>query len=992
MPGTPHNPRLSPDNVYSIAAGTAFVDALAVGILDRFGGDPAGLADLRVLLPTRRACRALGEAFLRATEGKPALLPAMTPIGDIDEDEIGFLAAEEPGLSGMADLPPAMPSLRRQLLLSRMIMAQDDTMSAAHAARLANELARLIDEVQTERLSFADLENIVPERFSQHWQETLVFLQIVTEHWPAILAEHGCLDAADRRNRLIEAQIALWQEAPPTGPVIAAGSTGSIPATADLLACVAELDTGLLILPGLDKTLDADSLAALGPSHPQYGMARLLGRIGLDIEDVADWRDASANENPRIDTVNGALRPPATAAAVSLPADIGVAFSGVRRIDCPGPQAEALAIALMLREALEDETRTAALITPDRRLARRVAAELRRWNVDIDDSGGTPLADTLPGVFLRLTADVVAADAAPVPLLAVLKHPLAAGGLDPAVFRERVREMELTVLRGPRPIPGFDGLRDALRHIEPEAGVALWAEYLAEIAWPFADLMRERRVDPAALLEAHITFAEKLAASESETGVERLWAGEAGENAATLINDLRAALETLPPLAGREWPALLDALMAGVVVRPLYGRHPRLSIWGLLEARLQQADLMILGGLNEAVWPPDPPADPWMSRPMRAAFGLAPPERRIGLTAHDFVQGFAAPEVVLTRSTRVDGSPTVPARWLTRLETLLSAKEAGAEILDGWQADQARWMQWQGEIDSRRPLVQIRAPAPQPPVSARPDRLSVTDIETLIRDPYAIYAKRILGLRALEVIDADPGAADRGSIIHNAIDRFLGEVAGDLPPDALDILLRIGAEEFSPWLDRPGIRAFWWPRFERIAEWIVAREAERSPDVVRRFTEIEGLLELTDRARPFRLRARADRIDLLSGGGYEVIDYKTGAVPSKKDVMAGLSPQLSLEAAMIREGAFPGIDPGEVAALSYWKLSGGDPAGKISAAGDKPDELAEQALAGLTALLDYYDDPATVYLARPDADIAPRYSDFEHLERVQEWAATGGGE
>lgn len=979
-------------NVYSIAAGTAFVDALAAGILARFGGDPAGLADIRVLLPTRRACRALGEAFLRATGGRPALLPAMTPIGDIDEDEIGFLASEEPGLAGMADLPPAMPALRRQLLLSRMIIAQDDTMSAAHAARLANELARLIDEVQTERLSFADLENIVPERFSQHWQETLVFLKIVTEHWPAILEEHGCLDAADRRNRLIEAQIALWRESPPKGPVIAAGSTGSIPATADLLACVAGLETGLLILPGLDKTLDSESLAALGASHPQYGMARLLGRIGLDIADVGDWRDGAENQTPRVDTVNGALRPPATAAAVSLPDDIGAAFAGVRRIDCPGPQAEALAIALMMREALEDETRTAALITPDRRLARRVAAELRRWEIDIDDSGGTPLADTLPGVFLRLTADAVAADAAPVPLLAALKHPLAAGGMDAAAFRDRVREMELAVLRGPRPISGFDGLRDTLRHIEPEAGVTLWAEDLADTARPFTELMRQHRVDPGALLDAHILFAEKLAASATETGVERLWAGEAGENAANLINDLRAALETLPPLDGREWPALLDALMAGVVVRPLYGRHPRLSIWGLLEARLQQADLMILGGLNEAVWPPDPPADPWMSRPMRAAFGLAPPERRIGLTAHDFVQGFAAPEVVLTRSTRIDGSPTVPARWLTRLETLLSAKDAGADILDGWQADQSRWMQWQGEIDSRRAPVQIQAPAPQPPVAARPDRLSVTDVETLIRDPYAIYAKRILGLRALEPIDADPGAADRGSIIHNAVDRFLGEIAGELPADALDTLLRVGAEEFAPWLDRPGIRAFWWPRFERIAEWIVAREAERSPDVVRRFTEIDGLLQLADRARPFTLRARADRIDLLAGGGYEVIDYKTGAVPTKKDVTAGLSPQLSLEAAMIREGAFADIDPGEVAALTYWKLSGGDPAGKISAAGDKPDELAEQALAGLIALLDYYDDPENVYLARPDADIAPRYSDFDHLERVQEWAAAGGGE
>ncbi|MAI49741.1 MAG: double-strand break repair protein AddB [Rhodospirillaceae bacterium] len=989
MSGTSHN------NVYSIAAGTAFVDALAAGVLKRFDADPEGLAETHILLPTRRACRALGEAFLRATDGKATLLPMMTPIGDIDEDEIGFSSAEELRLSGIPDLPPAMPTLRRQLLLARMIMARDDTMSAAHAARLANELSRFIDEVQTERLSFADFEKIVPERFSQHWQETLMFLQIVTEYWPAILAENGCLDPADRRNRLVAAQIALWQQAPPAGPVIAAGSTGSIPATADLLSCVAELETGLLILPGLDKTLDADSLAALGPSHPQYGMVRLLRRIDVEIQDVVDWHDPSHTLNPRIDAVNGALRPPATAATISLSGDFGdiaTAFADVRRIDCPGPQVEALAIAMLLREALEDEKRTAALITPDRRLARRVAAELRRWGVDIDDSGGTPLADTLPGVFLRLTADAVAADAAPVQLLAALKHPLAAGGLNPIVFRDRVREMELKVLRGPRPIAGFEGLRDALVHIEPEAAVALWSRNLAEMARPFSNLMHQGRVQPSALLEAHIKFAEMLSASESETGVERLWMGEAGESAAVLINDLCSALETLPPLAGHEWPALLDALMTGAVVRPLYGRHPRLSIWGLLEARLQQADLMILGGLNEAVWPPDPTADPWMSRPMRSAFGLAPPERRIGLTAHDFVQGFAAPEVVLTRSTRIDGSPTVPARWLTRLETLLSVNDSGMKILAGWKADEARWMQWQSELDSRRSKVEIRAPAPHPPIAARPDRLSVTDIETLIRDPYAIYAKRILGLSALDVIDADPGAADRGLIIHNAIDRFLGEIAGDLPPNALDILLRIGAEEFAPWLDRPGMRAFWWPRFERIAEWIVLREVERSPEIVRRFTETQGLLELTDRVRPFRLSARADRVDQLSEGGYEIIDYKTGAVPSKKDVTAGLSPQLSLEAAMIRAGAFPDIDPGEVAALTYWKLSGGDPAGKITSAGDTPDELAEQALAGLTALLDYYDDPKTVYLARPDADIAPHYSDFDHLERVQEWAVAGSGE
>ncbi|MGB0630908.1 MAG: double-strand break repair protein AddB [Alphaproteobacteria bacterium] len=985
-PATSRDLKPPAGSVYTIPAGTAFLDALAAGILDRHGSDPAALAAVQVLLPTRRACRALGEAFLRATDGAPVLLPAMTPIGDIDEDELGFLAAEEPAVAAALDLPPAIPALRRQLLLSRLIMAGNERISVAHAARLAQELARLLDEAQTERLDFTGLDRIVPDRYAGHWQETLEFLKIVTENWPAILQEQGCIDPADRRNRLIEAQIALWQADPPAGPVIAAGSTGSIPATADLLSCVAALPLGAVVLPGLDLSLDEDSRAALGPGHPQFGMNNLLRRMDVDPADVTAWTETGGDAR-RVTMLNAALRPPATAAAIDLPDDLEPAFSNIRVVTAPGPQQEALSIALIMRDVLEDPARTAALITPDRRLARRVAAELRRWNIDIDDSGGTPLSDTVPGVFLRLTAAAVVTDAAPVPLLAALKHPLAAGGIDPARFRDRVREMETAILRGPRPAAGFAGLHSRLSHIEPEAGLTLWAADLASMAAPLTALINRRRASVVDLLQAHIAFAEALAASSDETGVERLWAGEAGESAASLINDLRAAAEALPPIPGRDWPALLDALMAGAVVRPRYGRHPRLSIWGLLEARLQQADLVVLGGLNEGVWPPEPATDPWMSRPMRDAFGLAPPERRIGLTAHDFIQAIAAPDAVVTRSTRIDGSPTVPARWLTRIETLLSASETGRAVLRRWADEERKWLAWQTDLDTRLDALPTRAPAPVPPLDARPDRLSVTDVETLVRDPYAIYAKRILELSALDPLDADPGAADRGSIIHNAIDRFVREAGDEMGDDARGRLLAIGEEEFAPWLDRPGIRAFWWPRFERIADWVVALEADRAPGIVRRHTEVDGLLTIERKDRPFRLRARADRIDQLAGGGYEIIDYKTGAVPPKKDVNAGLSPQLPLEAAMIVNGAFGDIPPGDVTALTYWKLSGGDPAGEIREAGDDPMLLADAALAGLIALLDHYDNPETPYIARPDPDIAPRHSDFEHLERVQEWSS-----
>ena len=970
-------------NVYTIAGGKGFVDTLARGILRRH--DSAAIADMQILLPTRRACRALGEAFLRVTEGAPMLLPSMSPIGEIDEDE--FLAAEFPSVEA-ADLPPAISPLRRGLLLAQMVMARGDTPGPAHAARLAGGLARLLDETQTARVAFSGLENIAPDRFAEHWQQTLSFLRIVTEHWPSILQEQGCTDHADRRNRLIEAQIAKWNDRPPEAPVIAAGSTGSLPATADLLVCVAAMKNGAVVLPGLDRSLDRESLQALEHSHPQFGMARLLNRMGVGVADVSDWEDPGPLD--RFDLVNYALRPAATAAGFTLPDGASRSFAEVRLIECPGPQQEALVIALLLREAVETPGKTAALVTPDRRLARRVAAELHRWNIDIDDSGGTPLAEAKPGIFLRLVAGVI--DAGPVPLLALLKHPLAAGGRNPGEFRRLVRRLERAAIRGRQMQPGFAGLRETVEMLAEELPGELVdiSRWLADAAAPFAEVANAAEVEVRDLLEAHVAFAEALAASDSRTGAKRLWADEEGARAAEFVDDLRA--ESTLRIAGRDWPALFEVLMEGVVVRPAYGRHPRLNIWGLLEARLQRADLVVMGGLNEGVWPPDSSPDPWMSRPMRAAFGLPPPERRIGLTAHDFVQGFSAPEVVLTRSSRVDGSPTVPARWLARIETLLSSTEEGRTILAGWNGARDEWLHRQGELDQRERKITPEQPAARPPVPARPARLSVTEIETLQRDPYAVYARRVLGLRRLDPVSVAPGPAERGTIIHDAIDRFLKGVAGDLPDDALERLLEIGREEFAPWLDRPGVRAFWWPRFERIARWVVDQETALAGRVVARHTEVEGRLTIDRSGAPFELGGRADRIDALAAGGYAVIDYKTGAVPSKRDVETGLAPQLPLEAAMIARGAFDGVPADFVVELSYWRLSGGDPAGEIRDAGGDPRQLAEDAFEGLRALLEHYQRPETEYRARPDPEKAPRYSDYEHLERIQEWAAGGGGE
>ncbi len=1011
----PSEPGASEPSVFSIPADIPFVDALAAGIADRYAtsDDPLALARVLILLPTRRACRALQEAFLRQSDGRALLLPRLVPIGDVDEDVLPFdMLAMETG-DAAPEIPPATGDMRRRLLLARLVQesaaqTSDGELPVDQAVHLAGELSHLLDQVQTERLGFERLADLVPEDYAAHWQLTLQFLEVLTGAWPDLLSAEGVIDVAERRNLLLAARAAQWRQAPPTTPVIAAGSTGSIPVTADLLSIIARLPLGVVVLPGLDHDLDDRSWDLLEPSHPQFGLRQLLARLGVAREAVDDWpglAPAEDHQRARARLVSAALRP---APATDNWADIGsvdaAALAGLIRIDCAGADEEAGVIALIMRDVLNDRDsgRTAALVTPDRGLARRVAGTLARWKVAVDDSGGVPVAETPPGVFFRLIVEMIAEDAAPFPLLAALKHPLAAGGLAPGAFRGLVRALEIAVLRGPRLAPGLPALAAAARRAaeaeDPDiAAAADMLDAVVTTAQPFVDLLAGPSRPVGDIVEAHARFAEVLAASDAQSGAERLWAGDAGEALASFVTDLADSGHVLGPVSAARYPALLEALLAGRTVRPRYGSHPRLAILGPLEARLQRYDVMILGGLNEGTWPPELAADPWMSRPMRSDFGLPQPERRTGLSAHDFTQALGAGEVYLTRSERVEGSPTVPARWLTRID--FAAKALGLEP-DDMLARGEKWLSWHRDLalllPENAPELAISdrgRPRPTPPVAARPRKLSVTEIETWMRDPYAIYARHILKLRALPPLDQAPDAADYGSRIHAVLDRFLAQSPpGPLPDDALAQLVAIGAEMLAPIRTLPAVWTFWWPRFGRIAEWFVATEAARRATVSQTVTEAMGKLVLPGPEGPFELTARADRIDRLRDGSLAIIDFKTGAVPGAAEVVAGFAPQLPLEAAIAVAGGFDGVPADPVGDLEYWRLSGGRIVGAVSSVGgERPDELAARARAGLARLIETFDDPATAYESRPRADWAPRYSDYEHLARVKEWSAPGAG-
>ena len=976
-------------NLQTIAPHAPFLDTLASEWLARAGDDPLAVAHGLILLPTRRAARALVEAFLAQTDGRPLLLPRITAFGALDEAPLA--------LSGSLSLPPAVSNPLRLAQLTRLVMALDGRFGAPATADqawpLAVELATLMDEAERAEIDLATvLPTLVAEDYATHWGITLEFLRIVTLAWPEWLADNRLMNPAARQVALLDAQSKAWADQPPEMPLLAAGSTGGIPAVARLLRVVAGLPNGRVVLPGLDMELGEEGWEALEDSHPQASLRRLLIRLAATRGDVGEAGGVQAVPLGRTVLLNRALLPAPALSQWREPSPTET--TGLSRLTPVDQQEEALAIALILRGTIETPHRRAALVTPDRDLAGRVAMELGRFGIVADDSAGEPLASTPAAVFLRLLAEATAAALRPVPLLALLKHPLAAAGLTPARCRSAARWLEREGLRGPAPKAGLAGLRQ----VTTSASGREFIDRLETCLRPTLEIAARDTAKPAAALAALIEAAEALAATPDETGAHRLWSGEDGQALAALLSEVLPALDVLPEQPPVTLPGLLDAALAGAVVRTrraLRGRggveHPRVFIWGLLEARLQRADTIVLGGLAETVWPAASDPGPWMSRPMRANAGLPSPEEAVGQMAHDWVMtACAAPEVVFSCPLRRDGAPAVPARWLQRLAAML--RGVGQALPDHPAALWARALDHPAEAPPRR-----TPPAPRPPLEARPRRLRVTEIETWLRDPYAIYARHVLRLKALPLLEEPADAADYGSVVHAAVHAFLRDVGTRFPPDA-EIRLVAAMDAALEAQDlRPALAAWWRPRLRRIATWLAEAERDRrvGAGLAHIASEKDGTWQVPS-ALPFMLTGRADRIERRFDSSIAILDYKTGMPPSAKDVEAGLAPQLPLEAAMAADGAFGPDVVGRACELTYWHLTGGFVPGEVTTLfrGDetKIDETVTTARQKIAALVAAFDDADRPYLSQPHPGQAPRFSDYTQLARVAEWAALDEGE
>jgi double-strand break repair protein AddB len=1017
-------PESSPENLrlYTIPPSAPFLTTLArailAGELPLPGGakpDPLTLPLTTIYLPTRRAGRALRDAFLAEAKGAGMLLPRIRALGDPDEDAAIIFGAGDGGADDGAIATPAIGALHRRLALMRLVLTFGQRLSTAtlieggttgiyamtpgQASHLAADLARLMDFVESEQVSLADLKAIGPEEFAVHWQLTVAFLKILTQEWPRYLADNGLISPVARRTLLMAQETARLAKGS-AYPVIAAGSTGTLPATARLLKAIASLPNGAVVLPGLDKQLDEKTWAELGeaPEHPQHGMAAFLRDLGATRDNVAYLPGAEPDPQARarLHLTSEALRPAQSTdrweqflsgGDLAARASLANAASGLQLVEAPTAHDEAEAIALILREAVETKGKTAALVTPDRTLARRVAARLKRYELAVDDSAGVPVAHTVPGAFLDLAIGAAETNFAPPALMALLKHPLALLGRSPSDARFAARALERGAFRGVYVGEGLDGARAALdaakdeerrgplRLSEREHDAAV--KLVADLKAAFAPLtaLGAGLTTASRLAEAHAAVGEALARDTAGSS-SGLWRGDAGEALSVLLAELIEEGRTVT-LKLDEYPEFYRSLVAGEAVRPLLGLHPRLFIWGPLEARLQQPDLMILGSLNEGVWPRPEEAGPWLSRPMRAKLKLPPPERRIGLSAHDFTQALGASEVYLTRALKVDGVPTVPSRWLQRLLALTKAAGIESKL-----APADPWVAWARERDRTATIDPAKPPKPRPPLEARPRKLSVTRIERWIANPYEIFAKDILNLEPLKELGAEPDAALRGEIVHRALQQF----SRDYRDDIEEALVAIADEHFAVLAGSPVVKAFWRPAFRRFARWFAATEPGRRQGLKAMLIEAQGSLDL---GNDFRLTARADRIDIAENGSAAIYDYKTGRPPAPSRVAKLVAPQLPLEALIAAEGGFPGLDKCAVSKLSYIQVSGRGEGGEERDAGERdPETLASEARAKLIGLIAHYADPDVPYEVKrrsgPFRD-AYKYDPYEHLARIKEW-------
>ena len=959
-------------NIFNIPASCPFWDNIASIYLSRFSDNPLKLASVSFLVSNRRNCIALTNAFMKKQNMHPTILPQIIPINETDVDELFFSYF---GIENITETNHTPISREERLfLLTRMIISKPNEFgikktSLTQALNLAENLANLLDTCYNQDLSFDKLNELVPEKYAYHWQETLDLLKIITKYWPEILKERKAIDICDLKNHLLRKKAIFLKNNDFEKHIVIAGVTASFPSFVELMKTVIELKNGEIYFSGIDKLADNEYWDAIDEMHPQFELKDLLKKLQLDRLLIKDH--CLPSNIFREHFISEVMRPAIVSdkwSSLQSVIDGKSAVKGIQVINSKNQREEALAIALKMREILEEEDKTACLVTYDRNLARRVSAELKRFNIEVDDSAGIPLSLTPIGIFLRLIVEYCLDTKSDIKMMDLLKNPFTLMKQNINEYKDKIYNLEKY-------------LRDKEKHpISNENNDFLIK--LKELVKDFSDSLKKTNIDFNELLKLHLNLAEELASSDSKEGKNFLWCGDIAKSMANFITKILETSDLMGKIKGSDYLSILSLLMNRETYRTKYGTHPRLCILGPIEAQLQHFDYIIIGEANEGIWPKLPKADMWMSRPMMSDFGFNLPEKNIGILAFGFTKFMMTENVIITRAERIGESPTQKSRWIFRLETMMKA--LGLDIKD---IEANGFVSFIHTIDKPKTITPIKPPSPRPPLHARPRKLSASGLDLLIDDPYSVFAKYILKLYPLNDLDRELDQRDFGNLVHNIIEDFNNQYNSLLPHNSLDILIDIGKTHFKNQNLKKEVEVFWWPKFLTIAKWVIEQEKEYRTEVKSIHNEINGEIKYDLPCGQFTFTAKADRIDELLDGSINIIDYKTGSIPTKTQVETGHAMQLLLEGIIAQNGAYAINSNNTVNKLIYYRL------GKEKLIMDSNlQELLDKSKDYIIKLVNTFDFETTPYHSRPTPKYIPKNKDYEHLARIREWSVHEEGE
>ena len=1004
-------------NVYNISPRYPFLDVLTSYIIETAKSQNLNVANDIILLPTRRACRHIKSTFLKLSKNDAAILPYIYPLGDIDEDEIS-ISDHDNYLT--KDIKKSIPKVERALILSKIVkdysyLGEDITEEQSYS--LAVELAHLMDTVEMEQLDFKNLDKIVPDEYSIHWQETLKFLKVITEEYPKLLSQIGYLNPIDRKIKLIEAQVDFWKRNKPKGRIFACGSTGSLIPISKMLQNIANMDNGYLILPGLDKNLTEKDIKFLlsdypttNQNHPQYSLVRLVNNLGVKIADVPDlplydeydatskYRELLSSQIMAFAEMDNNVN-----TATGLTKEI---IDGISYLNMKNEAEEVFAISHFLRKVVF-EKKKAILITPDRKIAKSVSSYLKKWNIVVDDSAGIHASDSITGNYIILVLKMIYKNFEPFLLLSVLRHKYTNILYNKNELNEIIQKLEIHVLRKGSCFNGLDSILDFIDDyivnklpFEKKSNdqlTVLQTDYkniknlilhLKSITKNFTDKMTDGvKYNLYDLLKSHLELVETFVNATDIDTTSILWGDDNGNSLSdelrTLLKDLEniktdysndKLIGMIDGMTAKAYFTFISNYLFSISLRPTSNFHPNIAIMNSIEARLLDADYYILSGLNEQTFPRITSDDPWMNRSMKAEFKLPLPEKKIGLSSHDFTEFFCKKNIILTNSNKVDGFTTIPSRWITKLDAILKLNNLSLDT--GLNEDIKSW--WNGTYRNIK-RKRISKPTPVPPLYARPKKLSATWIEKWYQDPYTVFAGKILKLKKLDEINKLPGASDIGTIIHKSLETY--KLQNMTTVEELKNLLYNSSKIFK---NIPEI-SFWQTKFNDIATWFIEYEKGIIDKIEKTYVENEGEFEITN---DFTITANADRIDILKDNTICIYDYKTGTAPTKKSVKEGIYPQLLIEAIILKNNGFKDIRPRPINALKYIKLGNLKDCQEIIIDEDI-DELINLSEAKLLNTIKLFSDPNTPYTCRPNEGIVgnniKQYGEFNHLARVKEW-------